>query len=184
MGKIQDQARADHQDLVGVSFGATRDLLRFWEACGLAPVHLGTSRNAASGAQAAVVLGALSATGEALARRARERFSRRLPAQLAGPCRSLEPDLAATLLAMTAPEPPPAGDEPDWRELAAFAFAQRPFEASYTSLRALTGGLCGASSCVKVISASARPSPSSPSYSNTGTGGRSPGSRAPPGGRR
>ncbi|MBP6733114.1 MAG: tRNA(Met) cytidine acetyltransferase [Chromatiaceae bacterium] len=143
VGKIQDQARADHQDLVGVSFGATRDLLRFWEACGLAPVHLGTSRNAASGAQAAVVLGALSATGEALARRARERFSRRLPAQLAGPCRSLEPDLAATLLAMTAPEPPPASDEPDWRELAAFAFAQRPFEASYTSLRALTEGYVG-----------------------------------------
>ena len=61
-----------------------------------------------------------------------------MPAQLAGPCRGLEPDLAATLLAMTAPESPPAGDEPDWRELAAFAFAQRPFEASYVSLRALT----------------------------------------------
>lgn len=138
MGKIQDQARADHRDLVGVSFGATRDLLRFWAACGLAPVHLGTSRNAASGAQAAVVLGALSATGEALAHRARERFGRRLPVQLSGPCRGLEPDLAATLLAMTAPASPPAGDEPDWRELAAFAFARRPFEASYASLRALT----------------------------------------------
>ncbi len=143
VGKIQDQARADHQDLVGVSFGATANLLRFWEACGLAPVHLGSSRNAASGAQAAVVLGALSATGETLARRAQERFSRRLPAQLAGPCRGLEPDLAATLLAMTAPEPPPAGDEPDWRELAAFAFAHRPFEASYSSLRALTEGHVG-----------------------------------------
>lgn len=135
---IQDQARADHQDLVGVSFGATRDLLGFWAACGLAPVHLGTSRNAASGAQAAVVLGALSATGEQLAQRARERFARRLPAQLAGPCRGLEPDLAANLLAITAPAPPPASDEPDWRELAAFAGAQRPFEASYVSLRILT----------------------------------------------
>ncbi len=138
MGKIQDQARTDDQDLVGVSFGATRNLLGFWAACGLAPVHLGTSRNAASGAQAAVVLGALSATGEALAHRARERFGRRLPVQLSGPCRGLEPDLAATLLAMTAPASPPAGDEPDWRELAAFAFAQRPYEASYVSLRVLT----------------------------------------------
>jgi tRNA(Met) cytidine acetyltransferase len=135
---IQDQARADQQDLLGVSFGATRDLLGFWAACGLAPVHLGTSRNAASGAQAAVVLRALSATGEPLAQRARERFARRLPAQLAGPCRGLEPDLAANLLAMTAPAPPPASDEPDWRELAAFAGAQRPFEASYASLRVLT----------------------------------------------
>lgn len=138
VGKILDQARTDHQDLVGVSFGATRDLLHFWAACGLAPVHLGSSRNAASGAQAAVVLQALSATGAQLARHARERFGRRLPAQLAGPCRHLEPDLAATLLAMTTPEPPRASDEPDWRELAAFAGAHRPFEASYSSLRALT----------------------------------------------
>ncbi|MBK8640117.1 MAG: tRNA(Met) cytidine acetyltransferase [Chromatiaceae bacterium] len=138
VSNIQDQARAEHQDLVGVSFGATRDLLGFWAACGMAPVHLGTHRNAASGAQAAVVLGALSASGESLAQGARERFSRRLPAHLTGPCRGLEPDLAATLLAMTAPDSPPASDEPDWRELAAFAFAQRPFEASYVSLRALT----------------------------------------------
>lgn len=138
VSKIQGQARAEHRDLVGVSFGATRELLGFWAACGLAPVHLGTHRNAASGAQAAVVLGALSASGESLAHRARERFSRRLPALLTGPCRALEPDLAATLLAMTAPDSPPASDEPDWRELAAFAFSQRPFEASYVSLRALT----------------------------------------------
>ncbi len=135
---IQDQAQADRQDLLGVSFGTTRDLLGFWNACGLAPVHLGSSRNAASGAQAAVVLRALSATGAQLARHARERFGRRLPAQLAGPCRHLEPELAATLLSMTTPEPPPNLDEPDWHELAAFAFAHRPFEASYSSLRALT----------------------------------------------
>lgn len=44
---------------------------------------------------------------------------------------------------MTAPESPPAGDEPDWRELAAFAFAHRTFEASYSSLRALTEGHVG-----------------------------------------
>lgn len=138
VSKIQDQALADHQDLLGVSFGATRDLLRFWEACGLSPVHLGSSRNAASGAQAAVVLRDLSVTGAALACRARERFCRRLPALLVGPCRHLEPDLAATLLAMTTPGPAPGCYEPDWRELAAFAMAHRPFEASYASLRILT----------------------------------------------
>ena len=34
-------------DLVGASFGATQELLRFWERCGFPPAHLGTGRNAA-----------------------------------------------------------------------------------------------------------------------------------------
>ena len=146
----QSQAQAQGQgedqgqglDLLGVSFGVTTDLLRFWTACGLTPVHLGTSRNAASGAHAAVVLRPLSPAGEELARRASARFGRRFPVLLAGPFRHLEPGLVADLLALTrtASEPPgtPAEDsDPDWRELAAFAFAQRPFEASLAALQAL-----------------------------------------------
>ena len=135
-------AQGQGLDLLGVSFGATADLLRFWAACGLTPVHMGTSRNAASGAHAAVVLRPLTPTGEDLARRASERFRRRFPLLLTGPFRHLEPGLAADLLALTYPasEPPRTQAEdsdPDGRELAAFAFAQRPFEASLAALQAL-----------------------------------------------
>ncbi len=139
---ILNQNRAQGLDLLGVSFGATADLLSFWAACGLTPVHLGTSRNAASGAHAAVVLRPLTPTGEDLARRARARFRRRFPLLLTGPFRHLEPGLVADLLALTCPasEPPRTQAEdsdPDGRELAAFAFAQRPFEASLAALQAL-----------------------------------------------
>ena len=138
----QPQSRGQGLDLLGVSFGVTTDLLRFWAACGLHPVHLGTSRNAASGAHAAVVLRPLSPAGEDLARRASTRFGRRFPVLLAGPFRHLEPGLVADLLALTCPtsEPPRTqaeDNDPDWRELAAFAFAQRPFEASLAALQAL-----------------------------------------------
>jgi tRNA(Met) C34 N-acetyltransferase TmcA len=78
-------------DLIGASFGATPELLAFWDHCGLPPAHLGTSRNAASGAHAAVVLAGLSPAGEALAERARGRLGERLPALLAGPFRDLDP---------------------------------------------------------------------------------------------
>ena len=153
---IEAQARATGLDLLGSSFGATSDLLRFWAACGLHPVHLGTSRNAASGAHAAVVLRPLSPAGADLARRASARFRRRFPLLLAGPFRHLEPGLVADLLRLSCPAcdgpatyagqethagqaSPIAEDDrdPDWRELAAFAHAQRPFEASLAALQAL-----------------------------------------------
>jgi len=188
MSHIAAQARIDRLDGLGVSFGATPDLLGFWSACGLMPVHLGTRRNAASGAHAAVVLLGLTPAGTALTRQASTRFRRRFPTLLAGPFRHLEPDLAAELLALSqdhlheglaspsvmkegwvtkegagdfhanherALSPPlrmkevesdfhamPATnacteDEPDWEELAAFAYAQRPYEASLASLQAL-----------------------------------------------
>lgn len=171
--EIEAQARAEGLDLLGSSFGATADLLRFWSACGLHPVHLGTSRNAASGVHAAVVLRPLSPPGEDLARRATVRYRRRFPFLLAGPFRHLEPGLVADLLAFSSPasaapwiqplagqRPTDDGDDganraarearrqrstdggeadsdPDWQELAAFAFAQRPFEASLAALQAL-----------------------------------------------
>jgi tRNA(Met) cytidine acetyltransferase len=141
--RIQDQARADGLDLIGSSFGATADLLVFWRRCGLAPVHLGSSRNAASGAHAAVVLRPLSAAGLALAGRAGERFGRRFPGLLAGPFRDLEPAIAARLLAAATPEPNRRDAEPDWGELTSFAYAQRSFEAAFASLRALAAGYLG-----------------------------------------
>lgn len=136
--QIQNQALREGRDLLGVSFGATQGLLRFWRACGLVPVHLGTSRNAASGTHAAVVVKALSPAGERLALQARERFGPRFATLLAGPFQDLEPDLCATLLALSAPEQPLAGPAADWRELEAFARSQRPFEPSLFSLLTLT----------------------------------------------
>ena len=168
--EIEAQARAAGLDLLGSSFGATSDLLRFWAACGLHPVHLGTSRNAASGVHAAVVLRPLSPTGADLARRARARFRRRFPLLLAGPFRHLEPGLVADLLRLSRPAcdgpatyagqethagqaSPIAEDDrdPDWRELAAFAHAQRPLEASLAALQTLArdrlGPALGAGHC-------------------------------------
>ena len=136
--QIQNQALREGRDLLGVSFGATPGLLRFWRACGLVPVHLGTSRNAASGTYAAVVVKALSPSGERLALLAQQRFGPRFTTLLAGPFRDLEPDLCAALLALTTPEQPLAGLDADWRELEAFARSQRPFEPSFFSLLTLT----------------------------------------------
>jgi len=97
---------------------------------------MGTSRNAASGAHAAVVLAALSPAGESLADLARRRLGERLPVLLAGPLRDLEPDIAVELL-VDVPAPTLDLDTLTWRELAAFAHASRPFESVIAPLAAL-----------------------------------------------
>jgi tRNA(Met) cytidine acetyltransferase len=123
-------------DLVGSSFGATPDLLDFWERCGFLPAHLGTSRNAASGAHAAVVLRPLSPAGESLRTLALERLGERLPTLLAGPLRDLEPEIAGRML-RGAPGGAWTPGPRERYELGTFAFALRPYEAALPPLARL-----------------------------------------------
>jgi tRNA(Met) cytidine acetyltransferase len=126
---IVEDSRARGLDLVGASFGATADLLAFWEHCGFSAVHLGTRRNAASGAYAAVVLQSLSRRGETLRALALARLREGLPTLLAGPLRDLEPEVASCFL-----RPASARgwvpDDRERRELESFAFALRPYESA------------------------------------------------------
>jgi tRNA(Met) cytidine acetyltransferase len=134
---LAEQAATAGHDLFGASFGATPGLLRFWRRCGLLPVQLGSHRNAASGAHAAVVLGPLSAAGGRLFDSARQRLLRRMTVMLNGPLRQTEPGVIAELLRGTlAGEPPLDADER--RELNAFGDASRGFEAALPALHRLT----------------------------------------------
>jgi tRNA(Met) cytidine acetyltransferase len=134
---LAEQAATAGHDLFGASFGATPGLLRFWRRCGLLPVQLGSHRNAASGAHAAIVLGPLSAAGSRLFDSARQRLLQRMTVMLNGPLRQTEPAVIAELLRGTpAGEPPLDADER--RELIAFVDASRGFEAVLPALHRLT----------------------------------------------
>jgi len=133
---VRQRARADGLDLVGASFGATADLLAFWRHCGLEPVHIGSRRNAASGAHAAVVLSPVSLAGEKLVAEARRRLLPRLAVLLGGPLRDLEPPIVAELLA-GAPNTEPDLEMTEERELIAFATASRGLESVLPALQRL-----------------------------------------------
>jgi len=130
------RSSADGLDLMGASFGASTALLRFWRHCGLAPLHLGTRRNAASGSRAAVVLKALSPAGASLVARARTRLACDLPTLLSGPLQSVEPGIIAALLQEQPPCEPLqcAGDQ---QQIDAFADAHRTLEAALPALERL-----------------------------------------------
>jgi tRNA(Met) cytidine acetyltransferase len=99
-------------------------------------VHLGSRRNAASGAHAAVVLKALTPAGTALFDAGRRRLLPRLAVLLAGPLRELEPAVTAALLAGVPAAPAPLTDA-EHRELHAFADAARGLDATRPALHRL-----------------------------------------------
>ncbi|MCK7582968.1 MAG: GNAT family N-acetyltransferase [Chromatiales bacterium] len=143
LAELEQTARSERIDLLGASFGATTELLEFWRACGFVPAQIGTSRNAASGEHAAVVLRAISDAGERLLEEAQRRLSSSLPVWLAGPLRELDPEIAATLIgalpAQDSAECAPPAEWDGWRfELESFVAGHRTLEASLPLLSALT----------------------------------------------
>lgn len=128
--RVAAAARRAGRDYLGSSFGATAELMAFWERLGCRPVRVSHKRGAASGAHAVVVMRALSDAGCALYRDARRRYLDNLPLQLADPLRDLDPALAAACLRRERGEwVPPALSAGDWCEVAAAAAGRRLLEA-------------------------------------------------------
>ncbi len=64
-------AAAEDLDWVGTSFGYTQELLEFWLACGFMPVRFGHRKDPRSGAQAIIMLKAISSDGARVLQAAR-----------------------------------------------------------------------------------------------------------------
>jgi tRNA(Met) cytidine acetyltransferase len=81
-------------DWLGVAYGATPRLLRFWRSNGFRTVHVSTTRNDRSGEHSALMLDALTDTGRALTDRHTRWFAGRFPAVLSDTLSDLDPDVA------------------------------------------------------------------------------------------
>lgn len=114
-------------DYLSVSFGYTETLWRFWQRCGFTLVRIGSQREASSGCYAAMAMLALTPAAEMLQQQAARRLARDWPwlQQLI--------DLDLPLAEHDAQQV----EEEDLAWLAGFAWAQRPWEASYAALQRL-----------------------------------------------
>lgn len=134
---LAEEARQAGLDWVGSSFGATADLLAFWDALGWRVVRVGVTRDASSGTHSAIVLRPLSERGGGLERAARRRLADRLPYQLAEPLADLESEIALPLLRGSRERPAPEPAQEDGVDLRAFAFGRRSYEACLPALSRL-----------------------------------------------
>ncbi|MCQ8228590.1 tRNA(Met) cytidine acetyltransferase TmcA [Pantoea trifolii] len=114
-------------DYLSVSFGYTESLWHFWRACGFTLVRIGSQREASSGCYAAMAMLATSAAGEVLQQQAAQRLARDWPWLR---------DIIELPLTLASDASQQLNDD-DWTFLAGFAWAQRPFEASYAALQRL-----------------------------------------------
>ncbi|MFZ1871911.1 MAG: GNAT family N-acetyltransferase [Chania sp.] len=124
----QQKQRSQELDFLSVSFGYTEPLWRFWHSCGFTLVRIGSKPEASSGCYTAMALLPLSEQGRALCHAAHKHLARDwrwLQQRI-----DLQP-------AITGDECEQLLNEEDWRELAGFAFAHRPLEASLGALQRL-----------------------------------------------
>ena len=125
------------RDYLGASFGATPELLAFWQRAGYLPLRVGLHREASSGAHALMVATPCSPQAGTLLTAIRQRLSEHLPALLREPLRDLEAGLITALFAAS-PLSPSELTPQDLRDLHAFAHSQRGYELCLTPLHQLT----------------------------------------------
>jgi len=113
-------------DYLSTSFGATTELLSFWQQLEFTPVYLGMKRDASSGTHSVVMLHSKTTSGEALVKNVQQRFAKHFPHLLSEPFRELETKLVLALF--TLPVTPKKDHQIENKELLAFADKQRGYE--------------------------------------------------------
>lgn len=129
---ITRQVAAADYDYIGSSFGASTDLLKFWDRLGWLPVRLSIQAGASSGYHSVVLLKSLSARGERLVGHARERFFAHFPHQLSDSLHNLEPQLVCSVMRNGAHMVRLSAA--DWHDVEAFALQQRLPEVAIGAL--------------------------------------------------
>ncbi|SFG38637.1 tRNA(Met) cytidine acetyltransferase [Halopelagius inordinatus] len=127
----------DSADYLGVGYGATPELLSFWEANGYSTVHLSTTRNATSGEYSALMLRPLSAAGAALRDRHAEWFLDRISAVLSDPLRDLDPDVARAAIRACGGARDPSLSDREWRVVVGASYGPGIYSAAPEAFRRL-----------------------------------------------
>ncbi|WP_181686819.1 tRNA(Met) cytidine acetyltransferase TmcA [Halorhabdus salina] len=108
----------DEMDWIGTGYGATPELVAFWQENGYSAVHLSTSRNERSGEHSAIMLQATSREGQALLGRHTTWFLNRIEGMLSDPLADLDPDVVGAVLRSIAEPPELNLSDLEWRVLA------------------------------------------------------------------
>ncbi|MFC6718871.1 tRNA(Met) cytidine acetyltransferase TmcA [Natrialbaceae archaeon GCM10025810] len=124
-------------DWLGTGFGATPDLLAFWDRNGYGTIHVSTTRNDASGEYSAIMLSPTSDAGRDLRDRHAAWFGRRFPALCTDALSDLEPDVARAVLRSVDATPPLELSDHEWRVVAGAAYGPGLFDVDPGPFRRL-----------------------------------------------
>ena len=95
---LSDWASSNKFDQLCASFGATADLLSFWQQLSFSTLRIGLSRDSSSGTHSVIVNRPLSDIGKKLHLQIQQQFSEQFPIQLSRHLQQIEADLLLNLL--------------------------------------------------------------------------------------
>ncbi|MFB6123132.1 MAG: tRNA(Met) cytidine acetyltransferase TmcA [Haloferacaceae archaeon] len=136
LDRVHDEF-ADAVDWLGVGFGATPRLLRFWRRNDYRTVHLSTTRNATSGEYSALLLRPTSHTGWALHDRHARWFRDRVGGVLLDALDDVDPDVVRAALAATAGRRDVDLTAYEWRVVVGAAYGPGMYDTAPGAFRRL-----------------------------------------------
>ena len=135
LAAVETEAERGELDWLGVGYGATPELLSFWDGNGYRTVQVSTTRNDRSGEHSAVMLDPLTPAGQRLHDRHADWFAERVPGMLSTPLSDLDPEVVRAALGSVDAAPTPDLSERQWRLLAGSPFGAGLFEVDPTAFR-------------------------------------------------
>ncbi len=130
--QIVNHATHSQVDMIGSSFGATADLLKFWNQNGFHTLRLGSQRSTSSGCHAVLMGKSLSTKGGKLLEQGQNHYQRQFPQQRSETLKDLEDEIIELL-----PQIHPQSDKldaDDLRLIALFSKGQQRYENVLGSL--------------------------------------------------
>ena len=128
---------AEAVDYLGVGYGATPELLSFWDDNGYSTVHLSTTRNDTSGEYSALMLDPLTPAGRRLHGRHADWFLDRLPGVLSDPLRDSDPDVVRAAVRACDAAPPLELTDREWRVVVGASFGPGMYTTAPDAFRTL-----------------------------------------------
>ncbi len=135
--KITSSVKQQGLDYLGSMFGATTDLLDFWQKSGFQPVRMGLTREASSGTYSTMVIKPLTQSGKVLAREARQRFEDQLLWLLVDGLQCLDSEIVMRLLHEFTVTKAYELSVSDWQDIESFALGLRLYESCIAAIKKL-----------------------------------------------
>jgi tRNA(Met) cytidine acetyltransferase len=137
LDRVRERAYERDFDWLGVAYGATPDLVSFWDDNGFDTVHISTTRNERSGEHSVIMLDPLSAAGEALHERHTAWFHRRIRGSIRETLSEVDPETVVAACRASDGAPSLELTAWEWRHVAGIPVGNAIFETAPDPVRRL-----------------------------------------------
>ena len=125
---IESNSKNGGLDIIGTNFGASSDLLAFWQSAGYSPAHIGLKHNTSTGTNAVTYLKPLSDNGQTIYQTAINKLKTQFTFQLPEGYQTLDPDVVAGIYGALATKQKLQLTPNEWEDITSFAESLRGYE--------------------------------------------------------